>query len=441
MRRTISLLAVLSSTFPLISGFAVTPTNNVTIVQEKQGDTTSSYVASWRSPQPDRCDHELKKGTTLYVWAGDQARVAPDFVAVIDFDENSKTYGKVIRTVPVPASVPSAGNEAHHMHLSADGRVLACGGLLSLLEGEDGIFFFDVKDTRNPKFIKATSAPLSAITDDFLPLASGGFLVTQMGSNTGGAPGRIAEFDENLHLTHEWPDKPPTDGFNPHGISVRPEINLMVSSDFVNPISTINGFPGPELRGSIRVWNLKTRTIVRTVTIPSALGTMDVKLIPGDPKQRALTAGMFDSKIYLVDTRSGIYKPVFDAVTVGGGPMSMPQILAITDDGTRLIFPLLNSGQIVMLDISNPEYPFVLDVVNLGLDSQPHVAQLTDDNKRLVVTDYFLNEDDFGKLHFEGDHKVHVLRVERGKLEVDYRFNLDFNTAMATSRPHGVAVK
>jgi selenium-binding protein 1 len=168
---------------------------------------------------------------------------------------------------------------------------------------------------------------------------------------------------------------------------------------------------------------------------------MDVKLIPGDPQQRALTAGMFDSKIYLVDTQAGTYKPVFDALTVGGGPMSMPQILSITSDGTRLIFPLLNTGQIVMLDISNPDYPFVLDVVNLGPGSQPHVAVLTEDNKRLVVTDYFLNEDDFGKVHFEGDHKVHVLRVERGRLEIDYRFNLDFNTAFAASRPHGIAIK
>src|SRR5260370_38131281 len=121
--------------------------------------------------------------------------------------------------------------------------------------------------------------------------------------------------------------------------------------------------------------------------------------------------------------------------------MSMPQILAVTSDGTRLIFPLLNTGQIVMVDISNPDAPFVLDVVNLGPGSQPHDIQLTEDNKRLVVTDYFLNEDDFGKIHFEGDHKVHVLRVQRRRLEIDSRFNLDFNTDIATGRPHGIAIK
>jgi hypothetical protein len=36
---------------------------------------------------------------------------------------------------------------------------------------------------------------------------------------------------------------------------------------------------------------------------------------------------------------------------------------------------------------------------------------LTHDDKRLAVTDYFLNEDDFGKIHFEGDHHFHAIKV------------------------------
>src|SRR4249919_3990777 len=34
---------------------------------------------------------DTRKERTLYVWAGDQARVAPDFLAVIDFDEDSRS--------------------------------------------------------------------------------------------------------------------------------------------------------------------------------------------------------------------------------------------------------------------------------------------------------------------------------------------------------------
>ena len=153
---------------------------------------------------------------TLYIWAGDQAHIAPDFLAVIDFDPKSKNYGQVIKTVPLPPP-GNVGNEAHHCHLNSNKTILGCGGLLSLLKGQNGIFFFDVSDARNPRFLLSTKAVESAMTDDFLPIENGGFLISQMGSATGGAPGRIAEFDGNLHfvanhfgavsLLQEWPKK------------------------------------------------------------------------------------------------------------------------------------------------------------------------------------------------------------------------------------------
>lgn len=385
--------------------------------------------------------NEHKKPRHLYIWAGDQARTAPDFVAVIGFEEDEKTYGKVIKTVPVPTS----GNEAHHMHLSADGNILACGGLLSLLKGQDGIFFFDVTTPDNPVFLKSASTPLSAITDDFYPLAEGGFLVTQMGSNTGGAPGRIAEFDGNLNLVMEWPETPPADGFNPHGISVRPEVNLMVTSDFVNPVTTLNFWPGPvEARASIRVWDFESRAIVGTIPVTGGVGTMDVKLIPGDPEFRAYSCGTFDGHVYLIDTVAGTSQPVFDADDVNpGGPHVTPQLLQTPASGDRLIFSIFETGQVVMLDTSNREHPTLLSVAELGDGAGPHDIDLTEDGKRLIVTDYFLNEDDFGRVHFEGDHKVHVIKVLRNKLELDRRFELDCNTAFSTgpARPHGIATK
>src|SRR5204863_3600004 len=76
------------------------------------------------------------KETTLYVWAGDAARQKPDFLAVINFDEASPDYGKVVRTVRLPGP-GSLGNEPHHCHLSEDGNVLAAGGLLSVLHSQD----------------------------------------------------------------------------------------------------------------------------------------------------------------------------------------------------------------------------------------------------------------------------------------------------------------
>jgi selenium-binding protein 1 len=328
------------------------------------------------------------------------------------------------------------------------------------LHNQNGIFFFDVSNPKTPQLISSTRALLSDITDDFLPLDNGGFLITNMGSNTGFTPGRLVEYDAHLGLVDEWPILKPRDGstldnFNPHGIAARPEINLMVTSDFIEPATTLNAVLGnPVVRSSVRVWNFKERRITKTIPVISPnstngdIGTMDIKLIPKDPLKRAFTAGMFDGWVYLIDTKAGHAIPVFDCETivphvdvpVRGG---MIQLLELTNNGSSLLTGAFQAGQIIMLDVTNPEKPTQAAVVSLGIGSGPHTLGLTDDDKRLVVTDYFLDEDNFGKIHFDGDHKVHVVKVGEHSLQVDTRFNLDFNTAFPSgpARPHGIAMK
>lgn len=413
----------------------------------------------------DEQSHAVKgKGNekTLYIWAGDQAHVAPDFLAVINFDEESADYGKVIKTVPLPPP-GNVGNEAHHCHLNSTGKILGCGGLLSVLKGQNGIFFFDVSEARNPRFLFSSKAVESAITDDFLPTEGGGFLISQMGSATGGAPGRLAEFDGQLHFVanhfggisffEEWPKVPPVDGFNPHGISARPDLNVMMTADFILPSSTLTGSASPTLRGSVRIWDYKKRKIMNTIDLVwsggPAQGTMDVKMLPKDPFGIGYTAGMFDGHIYEINPYAGTAVVAFDMATitphvttdVGGG---MGQIMATPQSGDRLLISMFQSGQVSMLDTTNRTNLQQLSVVTLGpINSGPHNIVLSGDDSRLVVTDYFLNEDSAGLIHLEGDHKVHVVKVTHDTLTEDTRFHLDFNTAFPTgpARPHGIAMK
>lgn len=385
--------------------------------------------------------------TTLLVWAGDAAHKAPDFVAVIDFDRNSPTYGKVLRTVPLTGH-SAIGNEPHHVGISNDGRTIALGGLLSVLRGQDQVFFYDVTDPRHPAFLRSNNPPQSSITDEFAALSSGGFLVTFMGGGNGANPGRVVEYDAGLNVVKAWPTTPPTDGFNPHGLSIDEAHNLMVTSDFICPACTLLIPGGGEvaLRGSIRVWDLARRTITRTIAVGAPehpAGTMDVQLIPHDPRLRAFTAGMVDDNLYLIDTQKGTAKAVFnfDTLAVGNTP-AMPQLLRVNQQGTRLFVTVNAAGKVAMLDISSPEQPKVLSVVNLGPASGPHFLRLTGDEKRLIVTDYFLVEDlaPPGVVNADGDHKIHVINVQGDSLELDARFDVDFNRDISTgpARPHGV---
>jgi hypothetical protein len=395
---------------------------------------------------------EEREENTLLIWAGDQARVKPDFIAVIDFDRRSPGYGKVLRTVPL-AGASAVGNEPHHVGVSSDGRTLALGGLLSILRGHDQVFFFDVTNPRKPQFIRSDKPADASITDEFAPLSTGGFLATFMGGPQGSQPGRVVEYDADLNYIRAWPAELPADGFNPHGIAVDETHNLMVTSDFICPLLTLHVHNGDqvELRGSIRVWDLAQRAITKTVVVGDPAhpaGTIDVHLIPHDPLLRAFTAGMADNRLYLVDTQEGVARAVFnfDVFASPTAPV-WPQLMRINKAGTRLFISLNyagSGGKIVMLDIRRPERPAVVSVVDLGPGSGPHYLRLTADEKRLIVSDYFLVEDlaPGGVVRAEGDHKIHVFNVDSHRLELDPRFDLDFNRDIGTgpARPHGMAV-
>jgi selenium-binding protein 1 len=378
----------------------------------------------------------------LYVWAGDAKRKAPDRIVTIDYDPRSPRYGAVVGMTEVPGP-GGIDNEPHHCGLSADQRVLACGGLLSVLRHQNGIFFFDVSHPAQPRFMFSTRASQSSVADAFVPLPTGGFLVTRMGSATGGTPGRVVEFNADLQLVHEWPNNPPADGLNPHGIDLRPDRNLMITCDFVDPASTLNAVPGaPVFRGSVRVWDLQRRAIVRTVHIPGAPGTMDCRLIPHDPRERAYTAGLTNGLLYLVDTQHGTERPVFDFNVLAHG--AAPQLMDLSADGTRLYIPLLgrDDDAIAMFDITDPTRPLLLTMVKLPVTAGPHMAMLTDGGTRMVAADYFLNEDGFGKVHADGDHRVFALHVTSTQISLDRRFDVDFNAIVPglQLRPHGLAL-
>src|SRR6267142_916076 len=168
--------------------------------------------------------HDEEEEEHMFVWAGDQARANADFLAVINFDQHSRRYGDVITTFPLP-NPGASGNEPHHVGLSADGNVLAAGGLLSVLKGQNEIFFFDVSNPNRPRFLSSANPPLSAITDEFQALPDGGFLVTMMGGPAGHAPGRVAEFNSKLELVAEHPANPPRS--EEHTSELQSHVNLV----------------------------------------------------------------------------------------------------------------------------------------------------------------------------------------------------------------------
>jgi hypothetical protein len=106
---------------------------------------------------------------------------------------------------------------------------------------------------------------------------SRGFLITYMGSAAGTSPGRLVETDANYNIINEFPAVTDVAGtlnvveepFNPHGLTVDWNKNIILTSDFVVPVSILKPSLGIQHDNTLRLWNLASRTIISTITIPN----------------------------------------------------------------------------------------------------------------------------------------------------------------------------
>jgi hypothetical protein len=96
-----------------------------------------------------------------------------------------------------------------------------------------------------------------------------------MGSALGTSPGRLVETDAEGNIIHEWPEDVAStlnilgEQFSPHGLAVDFDKNIILTSDFVVPLTVLKPTVGIQKANTLRLWNLPTRTIISTITIPN----------------------------------------------------------------------------------------------------------------------------------------------------------------------------
>ena len=95
-----------------------------------------------------------------------------------------------------------------------------------------------------------------------------------MGSAVGTSPGRLVETDAGGNIIHEWPEDVPgilnilESQFSPHGLSIDWDKNIILTSDFVIPITILKPTLGIQKANTLRLWDLQTRTIISTIELP-----------------------------------------------------------------------------------------------------------------------------------------------------------------------------
>lgn len=129
-----------------------------------------------------------------------------------------------------------------------------------------------------------------------------------MGSAAGTDLGRLTEWDANGNLIAEFPaltDIAGTanilkDQFTPHGLNINFDKNIILTSDFVVPLSTLKPTTGTIKANTLRLWNLSKRTIISTITIPNGGGIQDVKFIPGNPDTAAIATAVHLGQVWII---------------------------------------------------------------------------------------------------------------------------------------------
>ncbi|KAK0717934.1 hypothetical protein B0T26DRAFT_855133 [Lasiosphaeria miniovina] len=386
-----------------------------------------------------------------YFWTGAGDNQHKDFLATASLDDD--TFGTIIYLT----DVPSSGNSPHHLGVSHDGKLLVGGGLLSLLKTQDTAFYFDVTDPYRPKFSHSNRAILSSIVDEIRAKPDGGFYITYMGSAVGTSPGKLIETDAKGNILSEWPsvlDVSSTlntlgEQFSPHGLTIDFNKNIALTSDFVVPLSILKPTLRIQRANTLRLWNLSSRSIISTITIPDGQGIQDVKFIPGNEETAALATAVGLGQVWIIypfrtnpDGSQGVAEPLFDLGDAARGSMAIYS--DISDDGKLAYFTITLGNHVAALDISDLNNVKRLDNPN---EKQPiigpHYVKISPDKKNLLVTGYFVQAGDISVLNTPGDYKAHWIDIlPNGSLSFNRTidFNHIFTTSRGGARPHSSVI-
>ncbi|KAF2465069.1 uncharacterized protein BDR25DRAFT_240865 [Lindgomyces ingoldianus] len=395
-------------------------------------------------------NQSIKPKKIGYFWTAAGDNQHKDFLATYSLDDD--TFGTLLWVT----DVPSSGNSPHHLGPSLDGKTLVGGGLLSLLKTQDTAYYFDTTNPYQPKFKKSNRALLSSITDEIRAKPDGGFFITYMGSAVGSSPGRLVETDANFNIIHEWPEDVSStlnilgEQFSPHGLSVDWNKKIILTSDFVVPVTILKPASalGIQRANTLRLWELDSRKIISTITIPNGQGIQDVKFIPGNPESAALATAVGPGQVWIIypfrknaQGQQGIAELLYDL-----GPKARDNLAIysdITDDGKFAYFTLTLGNHVAALDISNLNAVKRLD--NPDQDQGivgPHYVKVSPDKKNLLVTDYFVQTGDIGVVNTPADFKAQWIDIlPDGSLH--FNRSINFPTEFANrggAKPHSSVI-
>ena len=313
--------------------------------------------------------------THLFVWAWDVNHDAGAFLAVVDVDRSSGTYGQVVSTLPT-----RDGSDAHHIEYEMTTSQLFVNSF------DNGrTFVFDLSDPVQPRLVSefGDAGPFTH-PHSFARTPRGTVLATYQGlAADHGATGGLAELDDRGRMLRAASAADPLDPeIRPYSLAVIPKLDRVVT--------TSADMHGMKTGRSVQVWRLSDLALLHTVLLPPG-PRGDEHLHPAEVRL------LDDGKTVMVATfRCGLYVLTgLDSIPVARLARSFPWSPVAGEDtdcnvpvrnGRFWVQPVGTTGSVVVLDVSRPDAPVIVDELPFGVDARPHWLALEPGGRRLVMT-------------------------------------------------------
>lgn len=319
-----------------------------------------------------------KPGHYLFAWTGDLAEKGNDFLAVIDADPTSPSYGKLITT----AATDQPTKLIHHTEY-----VMPASGMLFANDHYAGrTFIFDVRDPLHPKIATSFTDMAGYMhPHSFVRLPNGHVLATfqhahHSAGNGMGASGGLVEIDDSGKVIRSassadaaFPDALLT----PYGLVVLPELDRIVSTN--SSMHDDDIFSGV----TYQEWRLSDLKLLKT----SFFDVGDNRYAQISPEEPRLGP---DGSIFVQTLGCGIERITGVAsdnpssrlvYTFPGNWCGVPTIV-----GHYLMQSVPATHGVVVLDIADPAKPVETSRLTLGETYRPHWTGWDAKTQRLVVT-------------------------------------------------------
>ena len=309
----------------------------------------------------------------LYAWLKDNDGEDPAFLAVIDADPGSATYGELLTTSPTGEALADAHHTPHQLPLN--GRIFAN----AFRDGKT--FIYNIEQPHIPALtgqfetIDGYSYPHS-----FVELPSGNFLATfQSRGENHDQVGGLLELTQDGELVRAASAADPgvTGFIRPYSLELFPDVNRVISSsaDMWQTQATEH----------MQLWRLSDLTLLQTFALPSG-DRRNIQQIPLETRQ------LDDGSAYVTTWNCGLYH----LTGIDGSSVTASLVWDFASRacavpvrvGNYWIQTVGEAHQIVVLDIRNPAEPQLATVRQLPNDFQPHWLAAEPGGNRLVLTGY-----------------------------------------------------